>query len=52
MWCSDERGAVFAEYAVVMVCVTLVVGLAVGALGVPLFNLYSYAETLIGLPIP
>ena len=49
---SDERGALFAEYAVVMVCVSLVVALAVGALGVPLFNLYVYAEEVLGLPFP
>ena len=49
---SDERGAVFAEYAVVLICVSLIVALAVGALGIPLFNLYAFAEALIGLPIP
>jgi len=49
---TDERGAVFAEYAVVMVCVSLVVALAVGALGIPLFNLYAYSEEVIGLPFP
>jgi Flp pilus assembly pilin Flp len=48
----DETGAVFAEYAVVMVGVTLVAALGLGALGVPLFNLFAFAETLIGLPIP
>lgn len=48
----DERGAVFAEYAVVMVAVTLVAAFAVAALSVPLFNLYAFAETLIGLPVP
>ena len=49
---ADERGAVFAEYAVVMVCVSLLVALAVGALGIPLFSLYAFTEDLIGLPIP
>jgi Flp pilus assembly pilin Flp len=49
---SDERGAVYAEYAVVLVCVSLIVALAVGALGIPLFNLYAFAEELIGLPFP
>jgi Flp pilus assembly pilin Flp len=49
---ADERGAVFAEYAVVMVCVSLLIALAVGALGIPLFNLYALAEDIIGLPFP
>ncbi|HEX4354308.1 MAG TPA: hypothetical protein VHZ95_15370 [Polyangiales bacterium] len=49
---SDERGAVYAEYAVVLLCVSLIVALAVGALGIPLFNLYAFGETLIGLPFP
>jgi Flp pilus assembly pilin Flp len=49
---TDERGAVFAEYAVVLICVSLIVALAVGALGIPLFNLYAFAEAMIGLPIP
>lgn len=48
----DESGAVFAEYAIVMVAVTLVAALAITALSVPLFNLYAFAETLIGLPVP
>ena len=48
----NERGAVFAEYAVVMVAVTLVTAIAIGALSIPLFNLYSFAEILIGLPVP
>ena len=48
----DERGAVLAEYAVVMVCVSLLVALAVGALGIPLFNLYAFSEAIIGLPFP
>jgi hypothetical protein len=49
---SDERGSVFAEYAVVFVCATLLVALTVASVGLPLANLYVYAETLIGLPIP
>ena len=49
---DGERGAVFAEYAVVMVAVTLIAAFAIAALSVPLFNLYSFAETLIGLPVP
>lgn len=48
----DERGAVFAEYAIVMVTVTLIAAFAIAALAVPLFNLYSFAESLIGLPVP
>jgi Flp pilus assembly pilin Flp len=48
----DESGAVFAEYTIVMVAVTLVAALAIAALAVPLFNLYAFAETLIGLPVP
>jgi len=49
---TDERGAVFAEYAVVLVCVSLLVAIAVGALGIPLFNLYAFTEDIIGLPFP
>ena len=49
---SDERGAVFAEYAVVFICATLLVALTVASVGLPLLELYVYAETLIGLPIP
>jgi Flp pilus assembly pilin Flp len=49
---SDERGAVYAEYAVVLVCVSLITALAIGALGIPLFNLYAFAEAVIGLPFP
>lgn len=48
----DERGAVFAEYVGVLLLASLVVAIAVGALGVPLFNLYLFTESLIGLPIP
>jgi Flp pilus assembly pilin Flp len=49
---GDERGAVFAEYAVVLIAVALIVAIAVAALGVPLFNLYAFAEATMGLPIP
>lgn len=35
-----------------MVVVTLLAGLTIAALGVPLFNLYAFSESLIGLPIP
>jgi hypothetical protein len=49
---ADQRGALFAEYAVVLVCVTLVAAFALAALGVPLFNLYSFSESLLGLPVP
>ena len=48
----DESGAVFAEYAIVTVVVTLLAAFAIAALSVPLFNLYAFAETLIGLPVP
>jgi Flp pilus assembly pilin Flp len=48
----DERGAVFAEYVVVLLLVSLLVAIAVGTIGLPLFNLYLYTEILIGLPIP
>ena len=48
----DERGAVFAEYVVVLLLATLVVAIAVGSLGLPLYELYLFSESLIGLPIP
>lgn len=51
MW-ADTRGAVFAEYVVVLLLASLVVAISVAALGVPLLDLYLYAETLIALPIP
>jgi hypothetical protein len=43
---------VFAEYVVVFLLASLVVALSVGALGLPLYDLYLYSEMLIGLPIP
>ena len=49
---SDERGAVFAEYIVVFLLSTLLVGITVASVGLPLLSLFIYAETLIGLPIP
>lgn len=49
---SDERGAVFAEYVVVFLLSTLLVGITVASVGLPLLSLYVYAESLIGLPIP
>jgi Flp pilus assembly pilin Flp len=51
-WLSDERGAVFAEYVVVFLLVTVLVGITVASVGLPLLSLFIYAETLIGLPIP
>jgi hypothetical protein len=51
-WLSDERGAVFAEYVVVFLLATLLVGITVASIGLPLLSLFVYAETLIGLPIP
>ena len=51
-WLSDERGAVFAEYVVVFLLATLLVGITVASVGLPLLSLFVYAETLIGLPIP
>ena len=50
--CKDERGAVFAEYVVVLLLASLGVAIVVGGLGLPLFDLYLYSESLIGLPIP
>jgi len=49
---EDQIGAVFAEYVVVFLLASLVVALAVGSLGLPLYDLYLYSEMLIGLPIP
>ena len=49
---SDEHGAVFAEYIVVFLLSTLLVGITVASVGLPLLSLFIYAETLIGLPIP
>lgn len=48
----DERGAVLAEYVAVLFLVSLVMAIAVASLGVPLFNLYGYANLIIRLPIP
>jgi len=49
---SDEAGAVFAEYVVVFLLATLLVGITVASVGLPLLSLYVYAESIIGLPIP
>ena len=51
MW-SNEEGAVFAEYAVVLVLVSLTMAIAVAAVGLPLFMQLVYAEALLGLPFP
>jgi hypothetical protein len=41
-----------AEYSVVLVSAGLIIALVVTSLGVPLFALYTYADSIIGLPIP
>ena len=48
----DERGAVFAEYVGVLLLASLVIAIAVSSLGLPLYELYLFTESLIGLPIP
>ncbi|MDD9947444.1 MAG: hypothetical protein OXU20_40770 [Myxococcales bacterium] len=48
----DEEGAVFAEYAVVLVFVSLTVAISVGAVGLPLFLHLTHAEALLTLPFP
>lgn len=48
----DQRGALFAEYAAVLIVVSLVIALALAGLGIPLSSLYAYTEFVLGLPIP
>jgi Flp pilus assembly pilin Flp len=48
----DQRGAVMMEYSVVLLTVSLMMAVALTALGVPLFSLYSYTEFILGLPVP
>ncbi|MBX3250772.1 MAG: hypothetical protein KF901_26570 [Myxococcales bacterium] len=49
---EDEDGAVYVEYVLVTILVTLGGAGAVVGLGVPLLNLFRYVEALILLPIP
>lgn len=48
----DEQGVVMVEYASVLLAVSLTVALAVGALGLPLFELFVFTQTIIAIPIP
>jgi len=48
----DERGAVYTEYTVVLVFVSLVVLAAVAALGVVLLDYYRDMQSTISSPIP
>lgn len=48
----DQVGAVYVEYVLLTVLVTLGGAAAVVGLGVPLLNLFRYVEALILLPVP
>lgn len=40
------------EYTILLVLVTLGAAVGIAALGVPLLNLFYYAQTILGAPIP
>lgn len=48
----DQRGAVFVEYAVVLVLVSLGASLAVIALGSTLLELYRAQQSILLAPMP
>jgi Flp pilus assembly pilin Flp len=49
---DDERGAVYAEYASVLIVASLIIAVATMALGTPLYNMYSFTESVMALPFP
>jgi len=48
----DERGAIFAEYVVLLAAVAIGCVIAMVGLGVPLVNLFMYQQGILLLPIP
>ena len=49
---TDERGAIYAEYLVVLTVVALTGAAAVLALGVPLAEAFRFAQVFVALPFP
>ena len=49
---KDNRGVVFTEYIIVLGTISLAVGLALYALGVPLVRAYYLTKLFILLPFP
>jgi Flp pilus assembly pilin Flp len=47
----DQRGAVYAEYTIVLVLVALVMSVALAALGVPFIHYFRSVQTMIFSPM-
>lgn len=47
-----EGGAISVEYIALLSLVTLIGAASIVGLGIPLLNLFRYAETIIALPVP
>lgn len=48
----DTRGAVLAEYTVLLVVIGVTCAAGTAALGLPLFNLFLFQQACLLLPIP
>jgi len=49
---SDESGVAMVEYVTLLCLVTLIGAVAVASLGVPLIQLFRFAQTILALPLP
>ena len=49
---TDVSGVAMVEYVTLLCLVTIIGAVAVAALGVPLIQLFRFAQTVLALPIP
>ncbi|HJL17690.1 MAG TPA: hypothetical protein RMH99_18645 [Sandaracinaceae bacterium LLY-WYZ-13_1] len=49
---ASRSGVVFVEYVALLTLVTVIGAVTVVGLGVPLLNLFRYAQMILSLPVP
>lgn len=49
---TDSRGAIFAEYVILVALVTLLGALTTYGIGLPMLRMFRFTQLLLGLPVP
>ena len=51
-WGLNEEGAIYAEYTIILVLVSVLMVLALVGLGIPLYRHYEMVRSFIVFPLP
>ena len=49
---TDQRGAVYTEYIIIVMVIGLIVSAALIAIGVPIWRAFKMTQLFIGAPLP